>query len=507
MVVDTTKERLCVNQIIGQKTEVVMVEGDIVVPDIKPDILNSVTTSGNVFLLKKEVLDGKVRVDGTVAVYVLYLADAEKSGVRSLYTTLDFSQMMEFEKCNPSMRLDEDVRIKSIECKAVHGRKMNVKIALEISAKISANDNIEIIDKINDMPKMQFLRNTLEINSLIGEGSQRVYAKDALPVDDIDTVAEILKTDVRITNKDTKTSYNKILAKADAEVRVMYLTEDDRIKTINQTIPIMGFIDIPNINDDNTCDMKYRLKNLIVKPNLEEHTIYVEAEIELYCLAYDNRNVDIIDDLYCPGERLVFNQKRIQAATRKCNHKEKCTVKNKMSIPEISNGTVYEISGTPNIISQNILNDKIIFEGEVDVNIIFGLLNNVEGRMVKMPFTHEVSIADLNPNSNVEVGIEVENQDFIILSDGDVEMRVDMELDIDWSRNAYINVIEEIEKEEKRQDDLYNMVIYFVKKGDTLWKIAKEFGSIIEDIVRLNGIENQNLILPGQQLFIPKYQS
>ena len=49
------------------------------------------------------------------------------------------------------------------------------------------------------------------------------------------------------------------------------------------------------------------------------------------------------------------------------------------------------------------------------------------------------------------------------------------------------------------------MVIYFVKQCDTLWKIAKKFRSTVQDIMKVNEIENENNIYPGEQLFIPKY--
>ena len=44
-----------------------------------------------------------------------------------------------------------------------------------------------------------------------------------------------------------KISYNKILTKAEANVKIMYLTEDNRIGTISSKIPIVGFIDIPDV--------------------------------------------------------------------------------------------------------------------------------------------------------------------------------------------------------------------------------------------------------------------
>ena len=57
MVVDTIKENLCVNKLVATKKEVILVEGDMIVPDSKPDILNTICTSGVVCIYKKEVLE------------------------------------------------------------------------------------------------------------------------------------------------------------------------------------------------------------------------------------------------------------------------------------------------------------------------------------------------------------------------------------------------------------------------------------------------------------------
>lgn len=112
MQVEMEKESLNINKIVGQKIEKLVIEGDMIVPDIKPDILNTVSTTGNVCIYKKEVLEGKVRIDGEVEVYVMYLADNEKEEIRSLNTSLDFTQIIDFENCNSEMSLDEVVSIR-----------------------------------------------------------------------------------------------------------------------------------------------------------------------------------------------------------------------------------------------------------------------------------------------------------------------------------------------------------------------------------------------------------
>lgn len=49
------------------------------------------------------------------------------------------------------------------------------------------------------------------------------------------------------------------------------------------------------------------------------------------------------------------------------------------------------------------------------------------------------------------------------------------------------------------------MTIYFAKPGDSLWKIAKKFRSTVDNIAKVNGIEDVDKIEVGQQLFIPRY--
>ena len=78
-------------------------------------------------------------------------------------------------------------------------------------------------------------------------------------------------------------------------------------------------------------------------------------------------------------------------------------------------------------------------------------------------------------------------------------------MDLGMYRMANLNMIDEIKISGNRDIEDYNIIIYIVKKDDTLWKIAKKFGSTIDDIVRVNGIEDMDKIEKGQKLFIPRY--
>ena len=510
MVVETKKENLCINQIIAKKSEDVIIEGDVIIPDIKPDILNAINTNGTVCVYKKEIMDGKIRLDGSVNLYIMYLPDNETDTVRSINTSLDFTQIIDIEEARENMNLEEDVQIKGIECKVLNGRKINIKVYTNINVKIYSNENMEIISQIENMPDMQMLNQTIEVNSLLGTGKTKIYAKENIAIDNIDEIAEIMKLDLKIINKDIKLSYNKVLAKADLDVRILYLTEDNRINVTTSQIPVMGFVDIANVCEENICDLNYSIKNILIKPNNNEtHGIYIEVQMELICSAYERKEINIIQDLYSPYEEVKFAQKEINAMTNKQNKKDILQINQQVQIPEIIGHRLYDVEVKTNITEENILNDKIVYDGNLKLKFIFEAENTamLDVRTVELPFNFSTEIKGVNKRSFVSTNINVSSQDFIIGQNGNIDCNINLEFEINVSMTTGINIIEDLNIEELQEEKSYSMIIYFVKQGDTLWNIAKKFRSTVEDIAHINGIEDVNKIRVGEQLFIPKYSN
>lgn len=506
MQVTTSKQTLCINQVIGQKTDTAMVEEDFVVPDIKPDILNTIRTNGTVCIYKKEVMDGKVKLDGCIHVYIMYLADDEEASIRSLNTTLEFSQTVDFDVVKSGMLLEDKIVLKSVECRVLNGRKVQVKALMDMELKVLSNEEIEFVKEIEEIKDVQLLDKTLNLNSLLGTGTTKVYAKDTIVIDNIDNLAEIMKVDISMMNQETKVSYNKVLVKADACVKILYRTEDNRICSASNLIPIMGFIDMPEVTDENLCDVHYEIKNLFVKPNnVEEHSIYIEAELEINCNVYQMKEINIIEDLYSPTVNLAYKQRKIKAIAQKESIKDICQIREKQFITEIGNHKIYDVEVKPTIVKQSILTNRIMYEGEINLNFLFDAENSsrIETKNVVLPFTFSMDCAGATQTSEVETNIIIALQDFTVMPDENIDIKIDLEFHVNLSNNQMLHVIEEINIEEERNEEKYSLIIYFVKPGDTLWNIAKRFRSTVESIASVNGIEDENKINIGEQLFIP----
>ena len=214
---------MSINRQIAERKEIIFIEGDMIIPDAKPDILNTISISGIPTIYRKEIMDGKVRIDGNINTYIMYLADGKKTENRGLNTNLDFSETIEIKQSVENANLKIISNINSIDCKIINERKISLKVALEVKIKISADEEIEVVENVNKEEELQILKDKIKVNSLIGRGSTKVHSKEIIKINNTDNLAEILKADISLVNKDIKISYNKILAKTDAEVKILYL--------------------------------------------------------------------------------------------------------------------------------------------------------------------------------------------------------------------------------------------------------------------------------------------
>lgn len=509
MVVETIKENLCVNKLVATKKELIMVEGDMIVPDSKPDILNTICTSGVVCIYKKEVQEDKIRIDGNINTYIMYMADDTQDRVRGLSTTLDFSENIQVANSKEGMTCKLESKLKSIEARVINGRKVGIKAVVEVEIKLYSNEDIQIINSLQDADNVRMLKEDLMVNSLIGAGETKIYAKDTIKIDSTDNLAEILKAQVEIVDKDIKISYNKILTKSEAEIKIMYLTEDNRINTIMARVPVVGFVDIPNVTEDNICDVDYEMRNLVLKPNsIEEHSIYVEIEIGVIANVYEEKQINLIQDLYSPSENMEFNKKKITVLTNKKSTKETMQIREKVTLEGLENRSIIDVDVLPVIEKETKSQNRVVYEGELELRFV--LADNdlqVDTRTAKIPFDYAISELEDVENINSNMAIEVANQDFIVQDGGVVSANLDLTVNADSYRNTNMSIIDEIQTNGEREIEDYTVLVYIVKKGDTLWKIAKRFGSTIEDIATVNGIEDENKLSIGQKLFIPRYKS
>ncbi len=469
------------------------VVGEIIVPDIKPDIVTIIATNANVYIYKQEISKGRIKVGGNIDTYINYISDS--GDTRSIQTTLDFSEIIDDEKITESSKLITSIKLENLETKILNERKISIIATTIFKYEVFENDEVTIKESFDELDRVQVLSENKKVPSLIGENNIKATISEELKPNSEGEIAEIVKVNLNIQNPENKISYNKVLAKAEANVEILYLSENGTIEKLSGVIPVMNFIDIPNITEEDRCVLKYNLRNMLIKINSREiNSISFQADFEIQCFVYHDENVLFTKDMYSLTNEIELEKNVIQVSAE--GEDETISVSENISIPEVLK--IYSIDIIPKIINNTKIGDSISYEGELNVGIYYkSNSNNLNYINAKIPFIKQTSKNILNTDleiKNITYSLNSENlllEVDILIKNGKIENE----------KIEYVNNI--IIKDETSKND-YNMYLYFVKNGDTIWNIAKKFKVTMQDIIDINNLEEPDKINIGDKLYIMK---
>lgn len=487
------KNNVVINKKVFSTSKNFEVTGDIIVPDIKPDIVSIINANANCYIYKEEITTGKVRFDGNVDTYIVYLADNGEN--RSIQTTLNFSESLQDNNIVESLMVKERIFVEMVEAKVLNERKISIKANLKLSTEAFEKVNIEIPSNFETDNDTQIQKETLQIKSIVGINRVKTSIKEDITVDNNIQIAEILKTDIEITNIENKISYNKVLAKADSNIKIIFLAEDGRISTAESKIPIMSFIDIDKVTEQHICNVEYSIRNMLFKANSSMHSINCQVDFEVGCEVFETRTIDVIQDMYGIRNDIEFTKKDVEVELNASTKEEMVNLNERIQVEDILN--IYDVSMMPKVISINKSGGMFNYECELGMDIFYEAdnRNGMNVKNVKLPFMMKFE----ENSSNVEFNIV--RKTFTVR-----EENVDLDLQISAKQPGNnmknISIIENVVTKEAEEENDYKMFMYFVKQGDTIWNISKRFKVCMQDIIKLNALENPDRINVGDVLYI-----
>ena len=139
--------------------------------------------------------------------------------------------------------------------------------------------------------------------------------------------------------------------------------------------------------------------------------------------------------------------------------------------------------------------------------IIYSDLSNSQSRFSsELAENYELWLAYYGDTANLE-NIQTRWSNYVGLqySDRGRINGISGAVDLDrFSEEIFLDEISEVPVTENPTGTINTETItYTVQRGDTLWAIARRYGTTSEEIAEINNISNPNLIYPGQQLKIP----
>ena len=491
------KEKICLNRKVKTILKKVELKTDCLVPDIKPDIVNIINTNGMAYLIKEQVENGKVKIDGNVDTYIIYLSEIGEN--RSISTTVNFFEVIEDERITEDACIDVKSMIINIESKILNERKVSLTIYMILKIEISEENELEYIGELenNDFQKLE--RN-LNVKNILYRNKVQNSIKDVLRIEDDSKITEIFKADIEVKSKETKMSFNKLLAKAEIEIKILYLDENSKVKMVTGEFPLMTFIELKDTKENSLSELDYIVRNVFFKIQNEGNLIEFQIDFEIKNLMYEEKKLNVIEDIYSLTKVLDIESKNVNLRCIKDeeNLKEDIVgINESFRIDNISNLLGYEIKF--NLINRNKNNGIYNYESEMNLICFYEVNNekNIKSSLIKIPFLYKSTIDEeyiefLIKNCSIKLNGE------------NINVSVELECDIDKNKCVNLNIVTDIKEKEDINIDDYNFIVYFVKEGDTLWNIAKKFNACMNDLIDINKLDNPNKLNIGDKIYIMK---
>ena len=521
MSLELVKVSIIINNLMGEDTAQTIVEHDIIVPDVNPDAVRILLMDGEVFEKSSEVLQDKVAVNGTIRYKILYVSDEENNTIRSINASSDFLYNVDVLNARSGMKASVKCDIEHIDYEILYGRKIKVKAIVRIEAKVNEEVEQDFVNNIKGLEDIEILNGKANVNSSLGENNALCNVNEAVEIPaGKPAIKEILRSDVKVVGKDFKISDNKIIAKGDLNVLTLYIADDEErsIQFMEHELPFTQFIDLQGANEDCECEVDYRLLNYSFKPiednDGELRVLSAEIELLLKAQAYEKKQMDVIADAYSLSRKLNMEQKMFKSKKIISKEKSQITLKETVYIdgdnPEIAE--VFNVLSKPSMLECSVGNGIVTLEGAVNNNILY-VANNSEQPVscydCEIPFRQNVEVKEIKPNMNCEADLNVEHCNYSMISANEVEIRVIINVCIKVIDTVQLPLVIKVTEnllEEKKSEDP-SITIYFTQPEDTMWKIAKKYYTKVEDIKKINNLSEEEAIIPGQQVLIPRKSS
>lgn len=505
MSISLNKEELKLSRYVLKDKTTVWVEQEVLVPDIKPDVMKIIRVEAVPFIQDAEINDGSIKVSGRVNYYILYRS-MDGGTLKGITAEYPFAQTINTSLAKAGMNLEIDVVARNVIYSLPNERKIMLKTELVFDylitdiATVSLPVNIENGEKIEYQVANDVFNDVVDIKKEVIE-----LAEEIILPDDVSGIEEIVKVSYNIGNSDYKVSYNKILVKGDLNLNLLYIKNGDAstLERYNLVVPFAGMIEFENISDTYKFDIKYTLQSLqLMLTGGENNVINVQGAILARAIMYDEKEVAHIADFYSTDKELIYNSEDVAVIKNKSNLEKEIVLNERIGILDENSKIVdYEVDTTS--LATSVSGGNLYISGNIKVPVTYENTSTgvIDSKSFDIVVENTVPLGKEVDEKNVITTFEITKKN-VTLNNGNVEANFVMKVNVEIANVDKITIIQDIDEQDMNESDFDSMYIYIVKKGDTLWSIAKKYKTTVAKIANVNNINDENKIDVGQKLLL-----
>ncbi len=508
------KENLHLNKQMIQTDANFMVEGDVVATDLYPDIREILFCDAKAVCDTKTYQNGTLNVCGTVELNILYLPDEkmDADALKSLSASLPFSNSFDIPG-GENMAFTASCETEHIGFHLVNSTKLSVKVIVSMGISGFLTETITPILEIEDN-MIECRKKKIKIDSPCIPMSKTITVSDLLTVPaDFPDIDEIAKTECWAYAEDTKPMNDKVMVKGMLCVKTLYNAYDGEniAVCVSHKIPFTEIFDAPGVTEDHNVCFTFYPKNVIAdaKGDLNGDTKIISFSADLTATIYASkpREISIVDDCYAVSGGLNSEKQNFAFSEFIAEDETEFTENIRIQSPKDSAWKDMIFTSCKPMVKETFVENGVLYtKGTLICFVLYR--EDGENGALKSLIT-ETEFERKKPVSRD--GISAENTISVLdvvctkTSPSEATLTLTAAMHTKLFAPAKCNIITECTKmkDDNEKRPCPALTIYFVQSGDTLWNIAKKYGTTVEKIKNANGLTDSFLSI-GTKLLIPK---
>lgn len=519
MPLELIRNPLKVCKIVGENVYSTVVEEDINVPDVSPDVYKVLTPTATVMVKDCEVLSDKVLVNGQVMINILYEADMDGKPMNSMEIPANFSQAIEIPGTRVKMKEFVNAVVQHVECSIINSRKLNIRVILDLGCRVEELFDLELATDLRGLSDIQILREPCKVKQVVSYNKDQYNINEKLIVSpERPAIQKILKSDYKVMLKDDKIYDGKIELSGVLGINLFYVAADEEnsLNYMEFELPFNQYIEVPTAERNMDCVTEATPGLFYIdaaeNDEGEKKVLTVEGIINVNTKVYKESEEEVVIDAYSPSNAIEMSKDVVKMNEFVGKGHSNTVIKESISIPhgEPEIERVCYVNATPVVNEMKILDDRVLVEGVLETDAIY--MSSFSGEPTyslkeQIPFRHYVDIPGVRLGMQCEVKCDIDSLNFSPMNSTMIELRVVLSVVASAYKQTdkrIVTKVEELEDIAIDQSRIPAVTIYLVQKGDTLWSIAKRYNTTVDALVKLNNIENPSKVAQGMQIMILK---
>lgn len=511
---DVIKENVQFEQLIRENNSNTLLKDEYLIPDTHPDVQEILTVEARPVITSKELIGDKIVVEGKVEYTVIYLAKEDGLTANSVNYIQNFTNNIDLNQGEGKVICEAESNVDHIDATIMNERKILIQGIITIQWELYKSNEFEFVKNIESNDDVEVLKKTETINKINATQDIELTGKATIRVGmDKPQIGKILKCYPLLHKKEIKIVDDKIYLGCYCKLNILYKGDDSKeIIPLEDDIYLSKEEEIEGITQDMIPTVSYEIANnnlMLEEDDLGEARIIndefiVKANVKIF----SKENIDTIKDAYSTKCLFGLQKDEHDVGILQGINNTEAIVKHNIQLKENNPRPehIIAVNGTVIITDKQILKDRIVIEGIIKADVLYRTSEEdkyVANAKAEMPFSSMIDIsgADENMKSIVKAALDsieafVEGNSIaikaIVVLNGKVLYEMNKE---------FISDI--VEEGGEFPQSKASITIYVVGKGDTLWDLAKKYNTTVNNLIKINKIEEPEHIECGQKLIIP----